>query len=190
MQLEKREPTKPTNAVTPEAKQLCKVEEYALSIVKDKLEQIEKLLVYGHTEAFVKELLDISNHEWKVALKHNPELALHVKQWKLEADERVEAALYERARGYSHKDVDIKCFEGHVIKTPYIKHYPPDVQAAMFWLKNRKPEVWRDKVDVDVSGKVDHEHKHLHLVSDVDLQARIVDAQKAFLSPEAVDALS
>jgi hypothetical protein len=24
------------------------------------------------------------------------------------------------------------------------KHYPPDVTACIFWLKNRQPEKWRD----------------------------------------------
>ena len=31
------------------------------------------------------------------------------------------------------------CYEGQVIVEPTIKHYPPDTTAAIFWLKNRKP---------------------------------------------------
>ena len=26
------------------------------------------------------------------------------------------------------------------------KHTPPDVVAAIFWLKNRKPDDWREKI--------------------------------------------
>lgn len=35
------------------------------------------------------------------------------------------------------------------------KFVPPDTVAAIFWLKNRKPEEWRDKRDVQLSGQVD-----------------------------------
>ena len=37
------------------------------------------------------------------------------------------------------------------------KHYPPDPTAAIFWLKNRQPDTWRDKVEVDqtVSGNIE-----------------------------------
>ena len=27
---------------------------------------------------------------------------------------------------------------------PYVEHLPPDVTAAIFWLKNRDPAHWRD----------------------------------------------
>ena len=30
------------------------------------------------------------------------------------------------------------------------KHYPPDSTAAIFWLKNRQPKVWRDRVEQKV----------------------------------------
>jgi hypothetical protein len=41
--------------------------------------------------------------------------------------------------------------EGAVVETPYTEHYPPDATSMIFWLKNRKPEQWRDKQDVDVT---------------------------------------
>ena len=36
-----------------------------------------------------------------------------------------------------------------------VKEVVPDTTAQIFWLKNRKPEKWRDKQDIDLSGKVD-----------------------------------
>jgi hypothetical protein len=27
-----------------------------------------------------------------------------------------------------------------------MRHYPPDTTACIFWLKNRRPDLWRDKV--------------------------------------------
>jgi hypothetical protein len=35
-----------------------------------------------------------------------------------------------------------------------VEHIPPDVIACIFWLKNRRPELWRDKHDVEHSGEV------------------------------------
>ena len=32
---------------------------------------------------------------------------------------------------------------------------PPDTTAAIFWLKNRRPDRWRDKQDIKLSGGVD-----------------------------------
>src|SRR3546814_6922806 len=40
--------------------------------------------------------------------------------------------------------------DGSVIHERYVEHYPPDTTAAIFWLKNRRKEQWRDK----------HEHEH------------------------------
>lgn len=79
-----------------------------------------------------------------------------LKNNKVVADELVEASLFQRAIGYSHpaekqfltKDE----FNRTVIMThEYIEHYPPDTIAAIFWLKNRQPERWREKpIDKEV----------------------------------------
>ncbi|MBM6875783.1 HNH endonuclease [Fusobacterium mortiferum] len=34
------------------------------------------------------------------------------------------------------------------------KHMPGDTTAQIFWLKNRKPEVWRDKTAIEHSGEI------------------------------------
>jgi len=34
--------------------------------------------------------------------------------------------------------------EGEIKYAPYVEHVPPDVHAAEFWLKNRRPDRWRD----------------------------------------------
>ena len=45
-------------------------------------------------------------------------------------------------------------------------YIPPDTTAQIFWLKNRKPEEWRDKKDVTVDGSV---HSVISSMSDEDL---------------------
>ena len=56
--------------------------------------------------------------------------------------------------GYEHDEVDIRVVDKEVIQTPIRKYYPPDSTALIFWLKNRKPADWRDKVEPEHSGTV------------------------------------
>ncbi|WP_251572506.1 hypothetical protein [Paenibacillus sp. MER TA 81-3] len=35
------------------------------------------------------------------------------------------------------------------------KEVQPDVTAQIFWLKNRRPDKWRDKQDIQHSGSMD-----------------------------------
>lgn len=68
-----------------------------------------------------------------------------LKQGRAAADANVSKSLYRRAIGYSHKEEKIFCSEGEVIRADTIKHYPPETVACIFWLKNRRPDLWRDK---------------------------------------------
>ena len=47
----------------------------------------------------------------------------------------------------------IFCSRGKVIRVETVEHYPPDTTAMIFWLKNRQPDRWRDRAEV--------EHQHL-----------------------------
>jgi Homeodomain-like domain len=88
-------------------------------------------------------------HNWK---KKYPELANAVKAAKEISNAAVEKALYQRANGYSHPAV--KAFitrDGKIVEHKYIEHYPPDTTAALFWLKNRRPDRWRDVQRVDAA---------------------------------------
>ena len=61
------------------------------------------------------------------------------------ADDRVERSLYQLAVGYEYRDVKVFCYRGHTIYAPYLKHVVASVEAAIFWLVNRRPEEWRYK---------------------------------------------
>lgn len=60
-----------------------------------------------------------------------------------------------RSSSIGHED-KIFQFQGEPIVVPTIKHYPPDTTAAIFWLKNRQPHLWRDKQEVEVNAEVNH----------------------------------
>lgn len=87
-------------------------------------------------------------NNWK---KQFPLFFDSLKTGKKLADSKVEAALYQRAIGYSVPDVHISSFNGIVTITPIIKHYPPDTTAQIFWLKNRQSHRWADKQNIEHS---------------------------------------
>lgn len=94
--------------------------------------------------------------------KHDyPEFSDSIKKGKSIADAKVAQALFHRATGYSHEDVDIKMYEGGIIETPYTKYYPPDATSAIFWLKNRQPKKWRDKQITEHEGGITIETKSM-----------------------------
>ena len=61
------------------------------------------------------------------------------------ADARVERSLYNRAVGYTFDSVKIMQDKGRPVVVPYREHVPPDPGAGFNWLKNRRPEEWRDR---------------------------------------------
>lgn len=126
------------------------------SYKKEFVAQAAKLAALGATDADMANFFEVALSTfslWKV--KHQ-EFSEALKGAKEVADVRVETALYNRAMGYSHEDTDVRVVDGAVVMTPMIKHYPPDTTAAIFWLKNRKPEEWRDKRDIEHSGSVQY----------------------------------
>lgn len=115
--------------------------------------QAEALCKLGATDAEMADFFQVTISTlslWKV--KHS-EFSDALKLGKEVADRRVEEALYNRALGYSHEETDIRVVDGAIMETPMIKHYPPDTTAAIFWLKNRRPDEWRDKRDIELAGK-------------------------------------
>jgi hypothetical protein len=82
----------------------------------------------------------------------HPEFCRALKSGKDEADAQVSDRLFKRATGYSHPDVVINVCGGKIEKTRVVKHYPPDTTAAIFWLKNRQREKWRDVQRLEHAG--------------------------------------
>ncbi len=115
--------------------------------------QAEKLCRLGATDLEIADFFEVdvrTVYRWKA----ENELFCHaLKAGKTESDDRVERSLFARANGYEHDEVDIRVVNGEIIQTPIRKYYPPDTTAAIFWLKNRRPEEWRETKAVELTGK-------------------------------------
>lgn len=81
-------------------------------------------------------------YRWKKAY---PDFSDALKRGKEVIDRQVENALLKRALGYTYDEVT---FEDGVEVKRVRKQVVPDTTAQIFWLKNRKPEDWRDKREI------------------------------------------
>lgn len=114
----------------------------------------------GATDADLSKYFQVSESTLNLWKQHHPEFSESIKKAKEDADNIIEKSLFQRAKGFVHDDVDIRAVSlgkdaggGSEIKiTPLKKIYPPDTGAAIFWLKNRRPKVWRDKQDIAIQN--------------------------------------
>ena len=81
---------------------------------------------------------------------------------------RVAEGFFKRATGYAYTETTFEKIDDKVTleltpnevitqdayrKKIVTKHLPPDAGAALNWLKNRQPDKWRDKQEVEVTAK-------------------------------------
>lgn len=134
--------------------------------------QVEKLCKLGATDTEIADFfnVDVSTiNNWKIDY---PEFFESIKAGKNLADANVASSLYHRATGYSHEDVDIKMYEGGIIETKLIKHYPPDPTSMIFWLKNRRPKEWRDKQEIEAQITGDLKFTGIEIISPGEVQTQ------------------
>ncbi len=89
--------------------------------------------------------------------KEYPSFDEAIKQGRVKGDAHVAESLYHRAIGATHKATKIFLPPGsrEPVFAEYIEELPPDTAAAFIWLKNRRPQDWRDKKELDITGSVE-----------------------------------
>lgn len=132
-------------------------------------EEIDKLLLLeawardGLTDEQIASNMGItvrSLYNWK---KRSILIFQSLKTGKEVADIEVENALRKKALGFRETEQVVSSRrvveydEGKRVRevtepvvTQVEKYYPPDTTAQIFWLKNRKPDKWRDKQEAKV----------------------------------------
>lgn len=86
-------------------------------------------------------------YEWKK--KHDP-ISKALKRGKQVTDIIIENALFKSAIGYEYEEVKQIIEKDEMGKDrkrveKITKYSPPNTTAIIFWLKNRKPDVWMDR---------------------------------------------
>ena len=134
-------------------------------LTEDGLLQIEGWARDGLTNDQIAHNIGISGRSFAEWISRFSSISSALKKGKAPVDMEVENALLKRALGYEVEEtiteieeipIKVKNANGetetgiktkkHVRKVK--KHIPPDVTAQIFWLKNRRPGRWRDKIEV------------------------------------------
>lgn len=109
------------------------------------------MCLLGATDQDIADFFSVSEATINTWKKKHPEFLESIKRGKTLADAQVADRLFKRATGYVHDDVHISNYQGDITITKIEKHYAPDTTAAIFWLKNRQRDKWRDRQEHDVT---------------------------------------
>lgn len=114
--------------------------------IEPKLDLIEAMCRDGATDEMIANKFEIALSTFYEYKKKHKEFAQALSRGKEIVDIQVENALLKRALGFEYEEVTYEYGK----ETKKVKKYViPDTTAQIYWLKNRKPEQWRDKQDRD-----------------------------------------
>ena len=127
-------------------------------LTPDGLLRIEGWARDGLTDEQIAKNIGVSYSTFRVWRDKHPALSAALKKGKAPVDIEVENALLKKALGFSvmvKKPIKVKTKrqlqgkgtieEEHIEYAEEEVYVPPDTAAQIFWLKNRKPDKWRDK---------------------------------------------
>lgn len=91
-----------------------------------------------------------------------PSFSATLKRTKEVVDKEVENQLYKTAMGYEYEEIteqrrfnkETGDYEMVVVERK-VKHQPPNTASIIFWLKNRKPDIWKDKQEITDTKALD-----------------------------------
>ena len=143
-------------------------------ISKEGLIRLEGWARDGKTDKQMAELIGISVktfYEWKLKFS---EFSNAVKLGKDVIDRQVETALLQKALGLATSEEILYSYDNQgnqVEERRIVKKVPSDTASMIFWLKNRKSDVWRDRIDTEHTIT-------LNDISDEDRIKRIEELQR------------
>lgn len=123
--------------------------------------QVLKLAILGAKDKEIADFFGIVESTLNLWKKKYPEFSESIKKGKMEADMNVASSLYQKAIGFkakTQKAIKVRSHKNGEGSTEDVKvitveeQHPPDTTAAIFWLKNRQPDLWRDKKELEIPG--------------------------------------
>ena len=125
-------------------------------LIAEQLPAITKMAREGNTETEIIEYLKIGRKTFYSYKKLHPELQEALNEGYRTSLEKVEAALYKAALGYTYEEVTHERDRlGDMVETKRVlKEVQPNVSAIMNILKNKRTEDWNVADRVDVAAEV------------------------------------
>ena len=133
---------------------------YSEWITDDGLLLIEGYAREGLTDPQIAHNMGIGLRTLYDWVERFPQVSQALKRGKAPVDMEVENALLKRAMGYTEEETTTETITTATGATRTTvrtinRVYPPDVTACIFWLKNRKPKQWREKIETAVNVDVE-----------------------------------
>ncbi|HDZ25065.1 MAG TPA: helix-turn-helix domain-containing protein [Candidatus Aminicenantes bacterium] len=124
--------------------------------IPDKLDAISGWCVMGATDEEIYTNLGVGKTTFNKWKKDYPELSELLKRKKPIANAAVIGAIYRSARGYDYEEehaFKVKDQNGNesIEIVTLKKKMPPNPTLAIYYTKNRMPEEWRDRHELDVN---------------------------------------
>jgi len=122
------------------------------------IEKLCKHLKQGATITSTCQAIGISRETFYDWMKKKPDVSDTIKKAMAIPDQKVENALYKSAiMGHRYTEKEYKGVAvGEKVKMILVKKVrkfiPPNVTAQIFYLKNKQPDEWKDRQDIDLSG--------------------------------------
>lgn len=136
---------------------------YVQWLQPDNLLRLQAWARDGATDAEIAERIGIGRDTLYLWKKKYPDISDTLKRGKEVIDIEVENALLKRALGYEYDEVTQEMTYapngeplGLAVTKAVTKRERPDVTAQIFWLKNRRPDLWRDVKNVDMQAKIEN----------------------------------
>ena len=121
----------------------------------DMCEQAHNYCLLGATNDELAEFFDVSPRTIDGWIAERAEFGDAVRSGRVAADARVARGLYTRAVGYDRTIERMAIVAGELKPVTSTIHYPANVQACIFWLRNRRRLTWRDVSNDRPSNTVD-----------------------------------
>ena len=110
-----------------------------------------KFCLLGATNEDLADLFEVAVATLGYWLRRYPEFKKAVQEGRDVADADVALALLHKAKGFTHTDVKVLRTEAGPEQVEYNRYFPPDTQAALFWLRNRRRKQWRERIELEHS---------------------------------------
>ena len=126
---------------------------YGEWLTEEGLKRIESWARDGLSNVQIAKNMNIEERTLYTWIKRFNQLDQALKRGKAPADFEVENALYKSALGYEYTEtktiIETTASGKKIERVERVKkHTQPNVGAIIFWLKNRKPDVWKDKREI------------------------------------------
>lgn len=138
-----------------------------LGLTPEKTRQAQFLSKMGATIPELAKFFEVAEHTITYWQTIDDEFSAALKLGREQSDERVVRSMYAKALGFEKTiEEEVLGKDGQVRTVKKKIYVPPSDTAAIFWLKNRRKDEWRDRHEYEV-GRVGEFDK----MSDQELEA-------------------